>query len=153
MTSKDYVEFIPGKHTLDFEFAYNPEETQALHKELNGKAELTIEDLRRVSLWKTNRVLDVPEETLLKLSAIATKVDLKITDDCVKELIEELVDSRGVGYPMASSILKFCRPDVFPIIDVRAYRALTGKKNYLQPIQLYGVYRIRPSINADYNRA
>ena len=27
---------------------------------------------------------------------------------------------------MASAFLKFLRPDVFPIIDVRAYRALTG---------------------------
>ena len=31
---------------------------------------------------------------------------------------------------MASSILKFLRPDIFPIIDVRAYRAIYGKKIY-----------------------
>lgn len=31
---------------------------------------------------------------------------------------------------MASAILKFIKPTVFPIIDVRAYRALTGKKPY-----------------------
>lgn len=31
---------------------------------------------------------------------------------------------------MASAILKFIKPTVFPIIDVRAYRALTGNKPY-----------------------
>lgn len=35
---------------------------------------------------------------------------------------------------MASATLKFLRPGVFPIIDVRAYRALTGTKPY------YGTY-------------
>ena len=30
----------------------------------------------------------------------------------------------------ASGILKFIKPDIFPIIDVRAYRALTGEKPY-----------------------
>jgi thermostable 8-oxoguanine DNA glycosylase len=29
---------------------------------------------------------------------------------------------------MASAILKFIHPAAFPIIDVRAYRALTGKR-------------------------
>lgn len=42
----------------------------------------------------------------------------------------ELVCSDGIGFPMASAILKFLRPDVFPIIDVRAYRAFTGSKPY-----------------------
>jgi hypothetical protein len=48
----------------------------------------------------------------------------------VKEVIEKLVDSNGVGFPMASTILKFINPSVFPVIDVRAYRALTGRKLY-----------------------
>ncbi|MGY0646171.1 MAG: hypothetical protein ACW7DN_16505, partial [Paraglaciecola chathamensis] len=51
-----------------------------------------------------------------------------------KEVLEKLVLSQGIGFPMASSILKFINPDVFPIIDVRAYRALTGTKPY------YGTY-------------
>ena len=35
---------------------------------------------------------------------------------------------------MASAILKFINPNLFPIIDVRAYRALMGIKPY------YGTY-------------
>jgi hypothetical protein len=45
-------------------------------------------------------------------------------------LINHLVQSQWVGIPLASAILKFIRPDIFPIIDVRAYRAIYGKKIY-----------------------
>lgn len=43
---------------------------------------------------------------------------------------------------MASTFLKFLRPDVFPIIDVRAYRALFGKKiKSSKSSDTYKVYR------------
>lgn len=42
--------------------------------------------------------------------------------------IEKLIQSDGIGFPMATTILKFIRPDIYPIIDIRAYRALYGKK-------------------------
>jgi thermostable 8-oxoguanine DNA glycosylase len=82
-----------------------------------------------VALWKINRVLDVPESVLTALGALArrrTRIDRRSRR--VTDLIEALVRCSGIHYPMASAILKFLRPDVFPIIDVRAYRALTGRK-------------------------
>lgn len=50
--------------------------------------------------------------------------------------------------PLASTILKFLRPDVFPIIDVRAYRALFDKKIYTYTYDKYieyckEIYKIR----------
>ena len=62
--------------------------------------------------------------------------------DIAKNILNKLVSSRGIGFPMASAILKFTRPDIFPIIDVRAYRALTGKKIYYSQytIDLYIKY-------------
>lgn len=65
-----------------------------------------------------------------KLNELSAKSDVKLKDELVKEVIENLVISQGIGFPMASAILKFIKPTVFPIIDVRAYRALTGKKPY-----------------------
>ena len=127
MTDK-YKIFNPGVDALKYSFEYNKQETESLHGLLNGKADISLDDLRKVSLWKTNRVLGVSDEVLDMLSGIAQKQDLKLEDVEVKEVIEALVDSQGVGYPMASAILKFIRPNVFPIIDVRAYRALTGEK-------------------------
>ncbi len=57
---------------------------------------------------------------------------------------------------MASTILKFIRPDIFPIIDIRAYRAIFGVKLYSSQysIEKYinyveEVYKIRDLLNID----
>ena len=129
MTKKIRI-FDPIEDSLDFDFSYNSDETKELHKIFNNKSDMSINDLRRIYLWKLDRVLNISDETILKLNLISTKTDLTIEDDLVKDLIKALVESDGVGYPMASAFLKFIRPDIFPIIDVRAYRALTVEKIY-----------------------
>ena len=113
---------------LNYTFTYNDEETKALHEKLNGASSITIDDLRRISLWKLGRVMSVPDETLQKLVELSNNKNVRIDDNSVKVVLECLVESQGIGFPMASAILKFINPGVFPIIDVRAYRALTGKK-------------------------
>ncbi len=125
-----YTKFDSGNDKLDYAFSYNDVETAELHKKLNGAAAITEDDLRRVSLWKLDRVLSVSEETLEKLQKLSQKKSVTLRDPLVKETIELLVLPQGIGFPMASAILKFINPSVFPIIDVRAYRALTGKKPY-----------------------
>lgn len=127
---RTYKKYHPEQDTLEFSFSYNDGETAALHTKLNKSSSITEDDLRRVSLWKSNRVLSVSETTLKKLNELSVKIDLQLKDELVKEVIENLVISQGIGFPMASAILKFIDPTVFPIIDVRAYRALTGKKPY-----------------------
>lgn len=99
-----------------------------MHAKLNGSTTIKESDLRRVSLWKSGRVLSVSKETLDKLNELSGQENVLLTDPLVKEVIEKLVLSQGIGFPMASAILKFIKPSVFPIIDVRAYRALTGNK-------------------------
>lgn len=117
------------KEKLHFE--YNIEETQRLREKFENKyKEISIQDLREISLWKLDRVLEIEEETLKKINEIYKKENLKHDDEIVRRLIEELVNSKGVGFPMMSSFLKFLRSDIFPIIDIRAYRALYGKKIY-----------------------
>lgn len=127
---KRYEKYNPEQDSLDYEFSYNDEETQALHENINNNTSIGIDDLRRISLWKIDRVLGVSEETIEKLQQLAGQDVVSIDDLLVKEIIDDLVNSQGIGFPMASAILKFLKPDVFPIIDVRAYRALTGKKPY-----------------------
>lgn len=127
---KAYKQFDFKSEELNFNFVYNPQETEDLHLHLNGNSAVNINDLRRVFLWKSNRVLDISVETLDLLNTLAASKDLTLGDDLTKTVLEELVLSQGIGFPMASAILKFIRPDIFPIIDVRAYRALTGKKPY-----------------------
>ena len=118
--------FDADNDMLDFEFSYNNEETAELHARLNGSTTITEHDLRRVSLWKSDRVLYVSGETLAKLNELSAIEGLTLTDSRVKDVIDDLVLSQGIGFPMASAILKFIKPSIFPIIDVRAYRALTG---------------------------
>ncbi len=128
--NRKYKQYNVEVDQLDFTFSYNEEETVELHAKLNGSTSITESDLRRVSLWKSNRVLSVSKETLEKLNELSGKANVTLKDPLVEEVIEKLVISQGIGFPMASTILKFINPAIFPIIDVRAYRALTGKKPY-----------------------
>ena len=116
--------------SLNFDFSYNPKETKFLKEDIENKKDITLCDIRRISLWKLDRVLEVSEDTISNLQQIAVKDDLTIKSELVSVTLNMLVNSNGIGYPMASSILKFIRPDIFPIIDVRAYRAVYGKKIY-----------------------
>jgi len=129
-SKKVYRKYDSVTDTLNYAFHYNDEETEDLHRLVNNNTQIGIDDLRRIALWKINRVLRVSDETIEKLRHLAGQEDLKIDDERVREVIDELVSSDGIGFPMASAFLKFLRPDVFPIIDVRAYRAFTGLKPY-----------------------
>jgi hypothetical protein len=115
---------------LNYEFGFNPKETSSIHNELNNNSNLNINDMRRIALWKLDRVLNIPDEIIEKLNKLASDKNLNHRDDISIKTINALVECEGVGFPMASSILKFIRPDIYPIIDVRAYRALKGKKLY-----------------------
>ena len=120
-----------------FKFEYNNDETKKIKERFSDKnKKISLDDLRRVSLWKLNRVLDIEDKTIEKINIIRLKEDLKYNENIVIEIINELKKSSGVGFPMLSSFLKFLRPDIFPIIDIRAYRALYGKKI------IYGQYSI-----------
>jgi len=116
--------FSTDTDRLDFNFDYNPVETDALRNRTYEN--LTIEDIRRFALWKLNRIVDVPDELLNRLRSIAKSSQLTARSPEAVQVINDLVACDGIGYPMASTFLKFIRPDVFPIIDVRAYRALKG---------------------------
>lgn len=47
--------------SLNFNFVYNNAETVDLHRKLNNNSDVDINDLRRVSLWKSNRVMSVSD--------------------------------------------------------------------------------------------
>lgn len=152
--------FDVNKDQLSFPFDYNNEETSSLRESFkDSKKTITIDDLRRVALWKLNRVLEVPEELLKDLNDLRETKDLDFKDENVKKVISDLISCKGVGLPMASTILKFLRPDIFPIIDVRAYRVLFGKKIYSSQysIELYygyieKIYLIRDKLKIELSK-
>ena len=128
-TKNKYTKYDPKKNVLDYEFSYNEPETTKLKKIMKNNSAIDMDDIRRIVLWKYDRTVDFGDKedaVIEKLNKLKTKCPLNIDDDCVKDVLADLVESKGIGYPVASAILKMIRPDVFPIIDRRAYRALTG---------------------------
>ena len=128
-TKKVYRKYNPETDVLDYCFSFNKIETKKLKKIMKNNSAIDMDDIRRIVLWKYDRTVDFgnkEDAVIEKLNRLKTKCPLNIDDDCVKDVLADLVESKGIGYPVASAILKMIRPDVFPIIDRRAYRALTG---------------------------
>src|SRR6185437_11200994 len=94
--SKIYATYDPTTGPLTFKFEYNPDETAALHKKLNGSTAITAQDLRQVSLWKSDRTLNVSDATLAKLAELSAKTKVTIDDPIAEEVLEMLVDSQGI---------------------------------------------------------
>ena len=84
------------------------------------KSPFTQEIINEVVLWKVNRYVNLDDTTLELLN----KVGEKDFDDT--KLLEKLLNTDGIRLPMASTILRFKNPDIYQIIDQRAYRFLTG---------------------------
>ena len=137
--------YNPEVHELNYNFNYNPQETEALRA--LDYARLSINDIRRIALWKIARVVNIPDDILEALRNLVGEnfnIGENDIDQKTTAILNQLVGCNGIGYPMASAILKFIRPDIFPIIDVRAYRALTGTK--IRP------YQYNATLYCDYAR-
>jgi thermostable 8-oxoguanine DNA glycosylase len=145
MPERNIRVFDSTSDLLQYNFDYNAVETTALRNRTYEN--VSIDDLRRIALWKLDRVVDVPDSLLAALRDLAAKQELTVASKESREALEALVQCDGIGYPMASAFLKFIRPDVFPIIDVRAYRALTGKRlrynDYSTELYLEYVVKLR----------
>ena len=131
--------FNPEKDELKFNYRYNLEEKNSLKKlfsDIRENQKLAFDDLRRVALWKLNRILIIPENVIQALDDLAKSKKISYNDSETKEVIRKLLECDGVSVPMASTILKFLRPDIFPIMDARANRALTGKRKYYKQYNL-----------------
>lgn len=129
---------------LEDVFSYHMGEKYAIRESLKNKSDIQIDDIRRIALWKYDRIIEIDDLFCTQLYNIVSKEKVSIEDKEVQEMIERLISFEGVGFPLASTILKFINPGVFPIIDVRAYRALYGKKIY------YGQYSLK--IYIDYTK-
>ena len=131
-SKNEYTKYDPKKYALEYEFQYNEPETTKLKKIMKNNSAIDMSDIRRIVLWKIDRTVEFfDEETIKKkLEEVVEKDSLTICCPLAEEVLTNLVKSKGIGYPVASAILKTIRPDVFPIIDRRAYRALYGKKFY-----------------------
>ena len=92
---------------------------------------LTVCDLEEVARWKfpwpklRSLVAENTEDKVWETS------EASFSDSAEEQArIDGLRELRGVGWPMASTILHFVFPCRYPILDVRAMRAVGCKPNY-----------------------
>lgn len=108
-------------------YKYNKELTEELDRLDSQK--LNKEIFFKIVLWKLNRYPYISDDLIEDLKDIS---DLEEhSDPHAIKMIGKLLKTRGIGLPMASAILRFLNPNVFQIIDDRAYRTLQpGSRKY-----------------------
>lgn len=141
ITTLDEVENLESeKQTFD-SYNYQPLLTPQLDN-LNGNFDQNT--INEIELWKVNRYAQLDKGTINLLNPIDKNQqtsDLSID----QPLLRNLLKTKGVGLPMASTILRFKNPSVYQIIDQRVYRLLYGKElkipsNIDKQIELYFKY-------------
>ena len=101
--------------------------------------------INQIVLWKMNRRPQVAEElidAIYKLEVLKTPTEAADSERTA-QVVEGLLRSKGMQLPMASTVLHFYFPDMYPIIDQRAYRELYGKdypKNTIKVEVLVAMY-------------
>ena len=120
--------------TLLVEYTYQPELTRKL--DALQVSDLDTETFYEIVLWKLNRFPQIEQGLLGSLKELA---GLKPQEHRQAEpQLRSLLRCPGIALPMASTILRFLKPDVFQIIDDRVYRIVhPGKAKYpSKPIKL-----------------
>ncbi|WKN31229.1 hypothetical protein PZB74_19960 [Porifericola rhodea] len=110
--------------TLAYDYKYQKGLTEELDK-LEGNFDHAI--IHQIVLWKVNRYPEFTDETL----ALLNKIDIQdslLNEQLTKEVLLKMLSCKGIGLPMASTILRFKNPNIYQIIDQRVYRVIFGKK-------------------------
>lgn len=96
----------------------------------SGKNERENRDIiNSIVLWKVNRQVNIGNLFNEILNLKTTNFDEFCNKaKAVEDIVGKLLGVNGVRIAMASTILKMFYPEVFPIIDQRAYRELYGKE-------------------------
>lgn len=89
-------------------------------------SEFNQEIINQIVLWKVNRYVDIEDELFSLLNTI--KKENKILDEgLTKQVLEQLLSTKGIQLAMASTILRFKNPKIYQIIDQRVYRFIYGE--------------------------
>lgn len=107
------------------DFKHQKELTEKLD---NFNSDLDQETINEIVLWKVNRYAPINVESLNILNQIKKDdktLDKKLTRRILKRLLHK--NQKGIGLPVASTILRFKNPSIYQIIDQRVYRYIYGK--------------------------
>ena len=111
-------------------FDYQKELTVKLDK---TKSQFNQELLNEIVLWKVNRYALFNSTLINEINTISSwKV---LNKEKTRKILTSLLKTKGVPLAMASTILRFRNPNIFQIIDQRAYRVITGDPLKLSQIK------------------
>lgn len=113
--------------TLLNEYTYQPALTRKL--DALDPSDLDTATFYEIVLWKLNRFPHLEDGLLDSLREVA-KLKPREHQQAAPQL-RSLLQCPGIALPMASTVLRFLRPDVFQIIDDRVYRIVhPGRAKY-----------------------
>ncbi len=118
------------KNLDDFSFSESDYDFQTtLTKKLDGLAGATFDQeiINEIILWKVNRYAELDDKTLTLLNSIQPE-ESELNIDLTVEILQNLLKTKGIRLPIASTILRFKNPQDYQIIDQRAYRYLYGEE-------------------------
>lgn len=107
---------------LNLKYNYQPKLTEKLDKVNSG---FNQELINEIVLWKINRYAEMSNEALNLINKVDQKTKF-IESDLTGEILMELLNTKGIRLPMASTILRFRNPNIYQIIDQRVYRLIYG---------------------------
>lgn len=132
------------KDIEDSQYNYQPELTDRLD---NLDTDFNQDIINEIVLWKVNRYSTIHEDTLKLINQIDktdTQIDYELTGEILLKLLGK--EQKGIRLPLASTILRFKNPNIYPILDQRVYRFIYGKElkytlsNINQQIDIYLSY-------------
>lgn len=121
------------------DYKYQPRLTAKLS---NAPSRLADQELiNEIVLWKVNRYAELDQETLDLLNSPLIKQN-QLDKELTTKILTKLLSTPGVRLAMASTILRYRNPDVYQIIDQRAYRFAMGEE-----LKIYEVKNNQKELN------
>lgn len=114
---------ITDEYLKNEKYSFQP----VLTKKLDSiSSDFNQEIINEIVLWKVNRYTELEIDTLLLLNTIR-KDDEILNTSLTKQILEQLLITKGIQLPMASTILRFKNPKLYQIIDQRVFRFIYGE--------------------------
>ena len=121
ITIKD-IEITEG-HLKNEKYNFQPVLTKKLDE---ISSDFNQEIINEILLWKVNRYAELNNETLLLLNTINKDEDV-FNEALTTQILQELLNTKGIQLAMASTILRFKNPKIYQIIDQRVFRFIYGE--------------------------
>ena len=117
-----YTSRIDEIRIEDFDYNFQEILTPILDK---FEGDFNQEIINQIVLWKVNRYASIEATVLDKLNSL-NKQNKEIDIELTRQILNDLLNTKGIQLPMASTILRFKNPNIYQIIDQRVYRFIMG---------------------------